>query len=414
MKYPRFIIRRLKEALKDTPVVLLNGPRQAGKSTLVKHVGNERGDTRYVTLDDFTVLAAAKKDPEGFIRGFNGSLIIDEVQRAPELFLAIKRAVDEVRHPGRFLLTGSANVLLLPHLADSLAGRIEILPLYPLSINEVSGEHENLIDRLFDSDELNISSFRTLPMRYASVTDMLVVGGYPEMVERFSPARRRAWIQAYITTILLRDVRDLSAIEGLSQIPDLLSVLATRSGTLLNYSELSRATGLTMSTLKRYFHLLEMLFMVHTIPAWSRNRSKRLVKSPKVHITDTGILCHLLGLDVAGLECDKIQSGKILETFVVNECLKAASWSNLLVRLHHYRTLTGSEVDCVLETADGRVVGIEVKAAARVGTSDIRGLQTLRDDVGDKFVKGLILYQGKTVVPFGDRITALPIVLQKT
>jgi len=411
MKYRRFIVHRLKESLKDTPVVLLNGPRQAGKSTLVKHIGNELGNARYITLDDFTVLAAAKKDPEGFVRGFDGLLIIDEVQRVPDLFLAIKRTVDEVRRPGRFLLTGSANVLLLPHLADSLAGRIEILPLYPLSVSEIYGEHTNLVDRLFSTAEFDLPAFRMLP--HDSVSDMLIRGGYPEVIERVSPTRQRAWMQAYITTILSRDVRDLSAIEGLSQIPDLLSVLATRSGTLLNYSELSRATGLTMSTLKRYFRLLEMLFMVHTVPAWARNRSKRLVKSPKIFMIDTGLLCYLLGLDVAGLESNKNQLGKVLETFVLNECLKATSWSNSLVRLYHYRTSIGSEVDCVLEAADGRVVGIEVKGAARVVSDDTRGLQALRGSVGDKFVKGLILYQGEAVVPFSDRITALPL-LEKT
>lgn len=409
MKYKRFITQRLKEAMNDTPVVLLNGPRQSGKSTLVKHVGNERGDTRYVTLDDFTTLAAAQKDPESFIRGFYGTLIIDEVQRAPGLFLAIKRAVDEDRYPGRFLLTGSVNVLLLPHLADSLAGRIEILSLYPLSVSEISGYSENLIDRLFKFGNLDIPSFRKLPIKNTSVVDMLVVGGYPEVIERLSPVRRRAWLQAYITTILLRDVRDLAAIERLSQLPDLLAVLATRSGTLLNYSELSRATGLAMSTLKRYFQLLETLFMVHMVPAWSRNRSKPLVKSPKVYITDTGLLCHLLGLDVNGLERNKIQQGKVLETFVVNECLKASSWSDTLVRLYHYRTLAGNEVDCVLEVPDGRVVGIEVKSTSRVVTGDTRGLQALRDDVGDKFVRGVVLYQGEAIVPFGDRITALPL-----
>lgn len=409
MKYKRFILNKLQPSLEDTPVVLINGPRQSGKSTLAKYISSQMGNVKYITLDDFTTLSAAKNDPEQFVSGFKGSLIIDEVQRAPELFLAIKKVVDEDRRPGRFILTGSANVLQLPNISDSLAGRIEILPLYPFSISEISGERENLIEEIFKNSDLTISSFRSFPEKFDSMFELLTSGGYPEVIERSSESRRQAWFHAYLSTILSRDVRDLASIERLSQLPDLLSLLATRSGSILNYSEISRSSGIPMSTLKRYFQILETLFLVNEIPAWTRNRSKRLVKSPKICLLDTGLLCHLLGLNSKGIELEKNQFGKILETFVINECLKSISWSDTLVRAYHYRTLAGREVDCVLESSDGRVVGIEVKSSSSISSKDLGGLKSLMEEVGDKFVRGIVIYMGSERVPFGEKIVALPV-----
>lgn len=409
MKHARFILTRLKAALADTPVVLLNGPRQAGKSTLMQYLARSLEDTTYITLDEVTALAAAKRDPQGFIASFSGRVIIDEVQRAPELFLAIKRAVDLERTPGKFLLTGSANVLLLPNIADSLAGRMEILPLHPLSVSEISGQRENLIDSLFEDKTLGLKSFRQSARNWNGIQDYLLSGGFPEALERTAEDRRRAWFEAYITTILSRDVRDLAAIEGLSRLPDLLNLLASRSGTLLNYSELSRSVGLPMTTLKRYFRLLETLFLVHTVPAWSRNLGKRLVKSPKIFMADTGLLSHLTGIRKGSLEANGMLLGRILETFVVNECAKANSWSQTGAKLYQYRTTAGSEVDCVLEAPGGRVVGIEVKAASSVTRRDIQGLISLAEACGSAFVRGVVVYRGNELIPLGEKLVALPI-----
>ncbi|MFQ5729574.1 MAG: ATP-binding protein [Waddliaceae bacterium] len=357
------------------------------------------------------MLAAARSDPQGFLKGFkHNCLIIDEVQRAPEIFFAIKLSVDEDRQPGRFLLTGSANVLFLPQLADSLAGRMEVLPLYPLSISEIRGESAHLMETLFDSKiPLREIRFRQSRQESSTFEEVLAIGGYPEAVQRSDPSRRQRWFASYLSTILQRDVRDLANIEGLIRLPDLLNLLAIRSACLLNYAELSRTSGLPQSTLKRYFSLLQALFLIHSIPAWSNNLNKRLVKSPKVHLVDTGVLCHLLRMDVNSLRTDRNQFGRIVETFVVCECLKALSWSSLDVLVFHYRTSAGAEVDLVLEGPNRQVVGIEVKGSHSVNAADFRGLKSLAEDVGDRFLRGIVLYCGDQIVPFADRFVAIPI-----
>jgi predicted AAA+ superfamily ATPase len=411
MRYQRFIYESIKKALADTPVILLNGPRQAGKSTLMNMILPSLEKGEYVTFDDATVLAAARSDPQGFLKGFKGGcLIIDEVQRAPEIFLAIKLSVDRDRRPGRFILTGSANVLFLPQLADSLAGRMEVLPLFPMSLSEIRGESSHLIEHLFDPEiSLREICFRKSHEDTFSLEQILTIGGYPEAVQRSDASRRQRWFGSYLSTILQRDVRDLANIEGLTRLPDLLNLLAVRSACLLNYSEISRSSGLPQTTLKRYFSLLQALFLVHSIPAWSNNLSKRLVKSPKIHLVDTGVLCHLLHLDENSLQSDRHQFGRIIETFVVCECLKAMSWSSMQVQAFHYRTSAGSEVDLVLEGPNLQIVGIEVKATHSVNTEDFRGLKSLAEDAGNRFFRGIVLYCGDQVVPFGDRFVAVPI-----
>lgn len=398
----RHITPSLLQALSDTPVVFLNGARQTGKSFLARWLAATDHPARYLTLDDVAVLAAAHGDPTSFVAGLDGPVVLDEVQRVPRLFLAIKALVDRGRQPGRFLLTGSADVLLLPELADSLAGRMEILTLHPLSQGEIEGHPEGFIETVF-TDKLTDLAVGGAPG--LTLLDRIQTGGYPEMQTRTSPHRRNAWFSSYISTILSRDVRDLAHIEGLAALPRLLSLLAARAASLLNFAELSRTTGIPQTTLKRYLSLLETTFLVYYLPAWSGNLGKRLVKAPKLMLNDTGLLVHLLGGDLG----PGTQLGPVLENFVVTELRKQSAWSSRRVQFFHFRTQIGREVDLVLEDSSGRVVGIEVKATATLGTEDFKGLRTLADDLGDRFHRGVVLYTGSESIPFGPRLHALPV-----
>lgn len=401
----RHLAPALQEALSDRPVVLLNGARQVGKSTLAQSVADgERA--QYLTLDDATVLAAASSDPGGFVAGLGGPVILDEVQRAPGLFPAIKLAVDRDRQPGRFLLTGSADVFLLPSVSESLAGRMEILTLLPLSQGELEGIREGFVDALFAPA---LPSQAIPAVERADLFHRVIVGGFPELTGKVSAARRRAWHRSYVTTILQRDIRDLTNIDDISALPRLLSLLAARATTLLNYSELSRSAGIPATTLKRYFLLLEATFLVQTLPAWSANLSKRLVKSPKILLADTGLLSALLGIESERLEEEPRLTGPLLESFVLTEIRKQIAWSRAQPQMFHYRTQTGQEIDLLLEDDRGRVAGIEVKAAATVQEKDVRVLLELSVALGRKFTRGVVLYTGDRVVPFSEKIYAVPV-----
>jgi len=404
--YRRNIETALKRSLADTRVVLLNGARQTGKSTLALQLV-EKMNATYVNLDDAATLALATSDPRGLIRGMNGSIVIDEVQRAPELFPEIKMEVDADPQPGRFLLTGSANALLLPQLSEFLTGRIEIITLWPLSQGEIAGRREKFVDFLF--------SRKAMPRKLDTAVSRLDIakrilsGGYPEALARKDAARRGEWYGAYISTLLQRDVRDLAHIDRLADMPRLLSVLAARTGNLMNMSELSRTTGIAFSTLRRYLGLLEATFVLQTIPAWSTNLSKRLVKSPKIFLIDGGLTAYLTGQADPRTLQESAQFGHLLEAFVLMELRKQIGWSETSCRIYHYRSSSGREVDILLEDQQGRLTGIEIKASARVGKKDFAGLESLAETAGDKFIRGVVLYMGDVVLPFGNRYSALPI-----
>jgi uncharacterized protein len=407
--YKRFLRPKLLAALADTPVVFLNGARQTGKSTLVRDLAEGERPARYLTFDDATILAAARHDPAGFVAGLEGPVIIDEVQHVPDIFPALKLAVDRDRRPGRFLLTGSANILLLPRVSESLAGRMEILTLWPLSQGEIEGVEENLIDRLFSAQ----FALPRIPLKDAGtrddILDKVARGGYPEARGRRTEERRRDWFGAYITTILQRDVREMANIEGLTDLPRVLTLLATRASSLHNLADISRSIDIPQSTLRRYLTLLETTFLLSPLPAWSSNLGKRLVKAPKLALSDTGLLTYLLGADRERLEEDSSVLGRALENFVVTELRKQSSWSKTKPQLFHFRTQSGQEVDVVMEDAGGRLVGVEVKASATVTGGDFKGLHALREMTGNRLTRGVVLYAGAEAVSFGSDLFALPL-----
>ncbi len=400
--YRRNIHHALTAALADTPVVLIHGARQTGKTTLARTVDPAR---RYLTLDDASVLAAARGDPAGFVAGLDGPTVLDEVQRAPDLFLALKAAVDRERTAGRFLLTGSANLLLIPAVSDSLAGRIEIVPLWPLSQGEMAERQECFIDAAFGV------KFPRVPAPSRSDSDVaarIVRGGFPEAAGRVSDERRAAWFGSYLTTVLQRDVRDLANVAGLTGLPRLLTLLASRIGGLLNVAELSRMLDIPHTTLQRYVALLEATFLVQPLAAWDAAAGVRLTKADKIFLTDTGLACHLLGFDRGRLG-DAGALAPLLENLVVMELRKQAGWCRTRVTLHHLRTPPGREVDIVLETGDGRIVGIDVRPGRTVTPEDFKGLDALASLAKDRFVRGIVLHGGDETVPFGENRIAAPV-----
>lgn len=406
--FSRHITDKLLEALSDTPVVALNGARQTGKSTLVQSLADRNYTAQYLTLDDLGVLSAARRDPVGFLEGITGPIIIDEAQRAPDLLLAIKAEVDRNRQPGRFLLTGSAHILSLPRFSDALAGRMEILTLWPLSQGEIEGRKEGFIDFLFGKETPSIKKNHAEGKK--ELINRMLAGGYPEVLSRPKMERRRAWFESYMSSILQRDVRDMANITGLADLPRLLQVLASHAGGLINYADLARDSGLNQVTLKRYFTLLEGIFIIRTIQPWFTNRIKRLVKAPKLYLCDTGLLAHLLDLTEERLKRDPYSQGALLENFVAQELMKQRTWSRARPEIYHFRDYIGNEVDFVLE-AQGRkmLVGIEVKSSATVGSNDFKGLRVLSETLGEHFHRGIVLYTGQGVVPFGKNLHAIPV-----
>jgi predicted AAA+ superfamily ATPase len=398
---------RLRRLLAERPAVFLHGARQVGKTTLARALAESGGSGfRYVTFDDLTALAAAQADPEGFLAGFgDGPLVFDEVQRVPGLFLPLKAAVDRDRRPGRFLLTGSANLLVLPRLSDALVGRMAVVTLWPLSQGETGRVIEGFVDALFGDGVPTLAPATDGP----SIVERVLRGGFPEAVALASDRSRDDWCEAYVTTLLSRDIRDLAQIEGLAALPRLLALVAARPMALLNRAELARSSGIPQSTLQRYLALLEAVFLVRMLPPWHANLGKRLVKSPKLLLTDSGLAAHLMGLDAARVTSDRVLFGGLLESFVANELTKQLGWSDAGATLHHLRSHGGEEVDFVLETRSGRLAGIEVKSAATVSSHDFRGLRTLAEWAGPRFHRGIVLHAGTDVVPFGERLFAMPI-----
>lgn len=401
--YPRHARRQIDAALADTRVVLLAGPRQAGKTTLAQTLA--KGPRAYLTLDDITTLEAARADPIGFIRG-RDQAVIDEIQRVPDLLLAIKASVDADPSPGRFLLTGSANLMTLPRVADSLAGRMQTIRLLPLAQAELMDRPPPaFLEALFAGKAPPVGPPRT----GAALVEAVLAGGYPEALGRRTWSRRQDWYLDYVEAVVQRDVRDIANIEHLGQMPRLLRVLAEHAGQLVNHSGTGAALGLSHVATQKYTQVFEQLFLVQSVVPWHSNALKRLTKTPKLHFLDSGLLAALKGLTPDRVVADRSAFGAVLETFVYGELLKLAGWADGRFTFSHFRDKDQHEVDLVIEDGAGRLVGVEVKASATVRGDDFRGLRRLQQAAGERFAFGVVLYDHEAIVPFGDQLAAVPL-----
>ncbi|MCP2275077.1 hypothetical protein SAMN04244553_2440 [Nocardia amikacinitolerans] len=401
---PRHAEAAVSAALEDTRVVLINGARQSGKSTLVRLVAKDR-DAEWRDLDNTLTRQAALADPDGFV-DLHGLMVIDEIQRVPDLLLSIKAEVDIDPRPGRYLLTGSARVLGLRSLPDTLVGRMETIELWPFSQGEIDGAPDRFIDAVFTAGDRLRHDSAVSRTEYA---DRLVRGGFPEAIARTNDRRRRSFFDSYVGDLIARDVQQLSQIERTAAMRNLVRMLAARSGGLLSAATLSNELGVGASTVQRYLALLEEIFLIKRIPAWSRNISTRATTTPKLAFVDSGIAAHQIGADTRSLLRPNGQFGPLLEGFVLMELARQITWSDEEVELFHYRTRDQVEVDAVLENRRGEVVGVEVKAASTVSPHDFRGLRHLAERLGDDFRAGLVLHTGKQTLPFGPKMLAMPI-----
>lgn len=407
--YHRFTEERLLESLQDTPVVLIHGSRQCGKTTLAQSIGEPLG-YHYISFDDNNQLQAAKSDPVGFVEGLPEFTILDEVQRTPELFTAIKYSVDKNRKPGRFILTGSANVLLLPQLADSLAGRMEIIHLRPLSQTEIAGQAPEFLQQLFKADFGSGSNQNNYTRLGETLAELICMGGYPAAIRRKTDKRRSAWYRDYITTIIQRDVQDIASIKNLDILPKLLELAAGQTARLFVSSDLASPFSLSRPTIREYLALLEQIFLIEQLQPWHSNRISRLIKTPKMHLADTGLACALLGVNSQTLWQDKALLGQLLETYIYQELRKYADWYDESLTFYHFRNKDKVEVDIIIQ--QGRqLAGIEIKASATVTPSDFKGLKKLKDVCGEQFSAGVVFYDGESILPFGERLFAVPISL---
>ncbi len=401
----RHLRAQVQAALADTRVVVVLGARQVGKSTLVAQIAQSEPTRPVITLDDEARRRAAIEDPTGFVADLDTPVAIDEVQRAPDLLLAIKQSVDEDQRPGRFLLTGSANVLTAPTIADALTGRAEYLRLWPFSQAELRGVPPGFLAALFAGRAPRIADAQSGRRAHAQ---MLVAGGFPE-ARRRSPARRVPFFDSYLDTVLDRDLQSIARVHDRANVRRLLSAVAATTGSTLNLNDFSRDLGIAANTARAYVNLLETLFLVYRLPAWHSNLLSRLGKAPKLHIVDSGLLAYLLSANAERAWSDPQIAGALIETFVVMEVVRQASVDPDPPRAFHFRDRHGHEVDMVLERRDGTIVGIEAKATASAGRSDFNGLRLMRDRLGERFAFGALLYTGPATVPFGDRLAAIPL-----
>ncbi|MDG4774884.1 ATP-binding protein [Solwaraspora sp. WMMD792] len=401
---PRHAAAQVDAALADTRVVLISGARQAGKSTLVRIVAGDRLAERR-DLDRAQDRAAATADPVGFVDSPE-LLIIDEIQRVPELLLAIKAAVDEDPRPGRYLLTGSARLFGTLAAPDALPGRMETIELWPFSQGELEDEPDGFVDAIFTlGPELRHESAVTR----ADYAARIVRGGLPEATSRDDPRRRQRFLDAYVQALIDRDVRQLADIQSKGELRRLVRLLAARSATIVAANSLESALGLSRPTIARYLQALEEIFLIRRIPGWSRNLGTRATAAAKLIFVDSGIAANEIAVDARALLRPGASFGPLLESFVLSELSRQLSWSAQSVELSHYRDHSKFEVDAVLEDRAGRVVGIEVKAASTVGPDDFRGLRRLADRLSDDFVAGVVLYTGTATLPFGPKLRAMPV-----
>lgn len=402
--FPRFARALILEALADTRVVFVGGARQVGKSTLARQIGAGEHPAREFSLDVRATREAALADPEGFIAGLQGPAFIDEVQRAPDLLLAIKDAVDRDPTPGRFLLTGSANVVTSRRVKDVLTGRMETIRLWPLAQSEIRSASANFVDALFAAAPPRVTGAVVGREAFVAVA---AAGGYPEARVR-SGRRRERWFASYLETTLDRDLRDLSGARRLARVPQLLRMLAAQAANVLSYRGIASRTGLNHETVREYVALLEGVFLVRVLPAWRPGIGAREVHAPKAYLVDSGLLAHLLGADEDRIASDDQVTGKVFENFVAIEILKHAEWADVGTTAYHYRQRE-EEIDLILENRAGEIAAVEIKAAATINRADLRPIEKLRDARGDRFKAGVVLCTIGQTTPLGDRLWAVPV-----
>jgi predicted AAA+ superfamily ATPase len=392
------------EALADTRVVLIAGARQVGKSTLAQEIARTGHPAEELSLDDRGTRETALADPEGFIAGLSGPVFIDEIQRAPDLLLAIKGAVDRDPTPGRFLLTGSANIRTARRVKDALTGRMETIALWPLAQSEIHDSSTNLVDALFAREPPRVNG---APVGRDAFMDVAAAGGYPEARVR-SGRRRARWFASYLDTTFDSDLREISDARKLDEVPRLLRLLASQAANVLSYRAIAAKLDLTHDTVREYIGLLQTIFLVHLLPAWRPGIGAREKHAPKVFLVDSGLLARLLGADERRIATDDQVTGKVLENFVVTEALKHAAWARTETSAYHYRQRE-EEVDLVLESRSGDIVAVEVKATASVSRRDVRAIEKLRENTGGRFQAGVVLCPCAQTIPLGRDIWAVPL-----
>jgi predicted AAA+ superfamily ATPase len=406
--FVRGIEAELRDILSVSRAAAITGPRQAGKSTLARQLQLAGVVPNYYSLDDEPTRTAAIADPDGFALSLSRPAVIDEVQRAPDLMLAVKQILDQDQSPGQFLLTGSADLVTTRVVADALPGRVEYVNLWPLAQAEVSGSVASVIDALLVGAPPQVTS---APKGRAASAELVVAGGFPDAFRRTARQRTR-YFRSYVQTVLGRDLPEIGQVRvDRSKLEQLLRLLAARTGGLVNYAALGRELGLDDKTVKAHIELLRQLFLVYRLTPWSANLGSRQVKTPKLLLADSGMAAALVGADAVRYAAPDQGSlaGMLLETFVVMELVKQATWSATAVQLFFYRDTEKREVDVVLESAAGDVAAIETKAAASVTNSDIRGLELLRAKLGARFKAGVVIYSGEHTLPMADRIWAVPL-----
>lgn len=405
---PRNIEPEVRDILASSRAAAVLGPRQAGKSTLAGELQRAGVVPYYYSLDEEQTRKSALADPDGFVADISRPAVIDEVQRAPDLLLAIKQALDASNARGQFLITGSANVLTSRAVADALPGRVEYINLWPLSQGEIGGQKDAFIDRILAADPPRLNDE---PRGRAAHAARVVRGGFPDAFRRTDRQRGR-YFDSYVQGIISRD---LAAVGRLRVEPEvlarLLGLLAARSGALTAFNRLAGELEVDGKTVKAHTAMLEELFLVRRLRPWSRNIGSRHVKTPKIFLTDTGLMSGMLGIDsgrYAAVDQGEL-AGMLLETFVTMELVKQQTWAATRTDLFFYRDAQQREVDVVIESAAGDVAGVEVKAAASVSRPDSLGLRFLRDKLGARFKTGVVLYTGANTFEFDDRIWAVPI-----
>ena len=392
------------DAMGEARVVALLGPRQSGKTTLVRALASGSLAADYLTLDDEPVRSLALGDPAGFAAGLKARTVIDEVQRAPDLLLAIKSRVDRDDTPGQFLLTGSANLRRIPSIADALPGRADYLTLFPFTQGEIAGRPERFLETLLAGRAPSVSG---APTGRGPYVDRIVTGGFPEAARR-SPAARTRFFNGYVESIVDRDVADAGRVRDAQSVGTLLRLVAARSGSLARYDALGRDAGIDGKTAKSHLDVLERLFLVRVRRPWHTNLGKRQVKAPKLYIADPGLMASMVGADARRVREDDGLAGALFETFVAVELERQASWMPSPISFRHYRD-GEREIDIMIEAPSGEVVGIEVKAGATVRPPDFSGLTQARERLGERFRCGVVLYSGEQTLPFGDRLWAVPL-----